>query len=254
VHHKPVEEARRWLAEQGVAQVGDGAWRSEDPAGEPLTSNDVAHAWTSAALADPDRDADARMRLALGLLDLLDEYWVTCEIRFAIADAHGLDAGLLWEAYRRRLEAPEPADPITYSLWADWFEDRTTVETAFAEVLGNDAARLLDQGRLRAGDPLLRRARRVLEVSGPVPWPVKHPVYQMFVPLPALHPALFQGILSSYHDVYGDLEPQAAHALLRRLNLPPDTEFLARLRTVLQAGHSNHHRAPDAWDATGRQT
>ncbi|WP_248966343.1 hypothetical protein [Sphaerisporangium perillae] len=110
--HKPVEEARRWLAEQGVAQAGDGAWTSDQgTADELLASNDVAHAWTRAALEDPDLDADAGLRLALGLLDLLDDYWVTCEIRFAMADAHDLNAGLLWEAYRRRPMCPERALP-----------------------------------------------------------------------------------------------------------------------------------------------
>ncbi|MFC0865337.1 hypothetical protein ACFHYQ_23885 [Sphaerimonospora cavernae] len=257
VDYKAKEEARRWLAEQGVAQVSDGVWTSDEGSGdELLTANDVAHAWTRALLEDPDLDSEARLRLALGLLDLLDDYWVTCEIRFTMADAYDPNAGLLWDAYRRRLEAPEPADPITYSLWVDWFEEGTTVEIAFAEVLGNDVARLLIQGRFQdtADNPLLRRAQRVLEVSGPVPWPIKHPVYQACVALPALHLALFRGLLGSYHDVYGRLEPHAAYALLQQLDLSFDTKFLAQLRTVLKAGHTNHRRSPDAWPATDQQT
>lgn len=247
------EDARRWLAEEGVIQVREGVWTSDETsAEEPFTANDVARTWTSVALEDPDLDATGRLRLALGLLDLLDDYWVTCEIRFAVVASQDMKAELLWDAYRRRLEASESPGPVTYSLWADWFEDRTTVEVAFAEVLGNDIKELRAEDRLHAltQDPLSRRAQRVLEISGPVPWPLKHPVYQAVVEVPALHPALFQGLLSSYHDFYGDLEPHAAHALLQQLNLPSGVKWLTHLRTVLQAGHRNHHRAPDAWPAT----
>ncbi|GAA3570909.1 hypothetical protein GCM10022419_059740 [Nonomuraea rosea] len=246
--NKAKDEARRWLAEQGVAQVSYDVWTSaENSASELLTTNDVAHAWTRAALEDPDLDSAARLRLALGLLDLLDDYWVTCEIRFVVADANDPNADRLWDAYRRRLEAPEPADPITYSLWVDWFEDSATVESAFAEVLGNDVEGPLIRDRLQemADSPLLRRAQRVLEVSSPVPWPIKYPVYQACVALPGLHLALFRGLLGSHHDVYGQLEPRAAHALLQQLDLSPDTEFLTQLRTVLQAGHSN--RSLEIW-------
>jgi len=251
VDDEAMEHARRWLAEEGVVQVGEGVWTSGGAPGEGrLTANEVAHAWTSAALEDPGLDAVGRLRLALGLLDLLDEYWVTCEIGFALA--HTPDpavARVFWDAYRRRLEAPEPAEPVTYSLWVDWFEDHTTVEAAFAEVLGNDVTELQARDRLQemARSPLRRRTQRVLEVSGPVPWPIKHPVYRAAAALPDLHHALFRGLLGSYHDVYGDLEPRAALALLRELDLPADIEFLAPLHTVLQAGHSNHHRAADAW-------
>lgn len=151
----------------------------------------------------------------------------------------------------RRLEAPEQAEPVTYSLWVDWFEDRATVEVAFAEVLGNDVEELQARDRLHemARDPLFRRAKRVLEISGPVPWSIKHPVYQAAAAVPDLHPALFKGLLSSYHDFYGNLEPHAAHTLLQQLDLPGNTEHLVPLRTVLETGHSNHYLTPDAWPA-----
>ncbi|MEU4331050.1 hypothetical protein [Nonomuraea dietziae] len=244
-----VEYARRWLAEDGVVQVGDGSWTSGEEPQERLTANEVAHTWTRLALEDPDLDQDGRLHLALGLLDLLDDYWVTCEIGFVLEGRDPREAGALWAAYRRRLEASRPAEPITYSLWVDWFEDRATAAAAFGEVLGDEVETLRAHGRLDelTVDPLFRRARRVLEISGPVPWETKHPVYQAVAALPELHPALFTGLLGSYHDVYGSLEPEAALALLRRLDLPQDTTHLASLRAVLEAGHRNHYRSPDAW-------
>ncbi|MFF2198002.1 hypothetical protein [Streptomyces sp. NPDC058157] len=209
-----------------------------------LTANQVAHSWSGDVFAE-DLDAAGQVRLALGLLDLLDEYWVTCEIRFANEGAEGpLPAEVLWDGYRRRLEADRDAEAVTYSLWVDWFEDHATSATAFAEVLGNDVDRVVAE----RSQPLLRRARRVLECSGPVRWPVKELTYRTAVRLPDLHPAVFRGLLASFHDVYGDLEPAAARVLLGRLDLPTNTRHLAALRHVLDAGHANHHRSPDAWD------
>lgn len=179
-------------------------------------------------------------------MDLLDAYWVTSQIGSVVQGSEDPRAArVLWDGYRSRLEAPEVSEAVTYSLWVDWFEDRDTAETAFAEVLGKDV------GRLRPGapEPLLRRATRVLECSGPVPWQAKAPVYRSAALVPALHHALFQAVLRGYHDVYGDLDPGQALGLLGGLELPPDTEHLAALRRVLTDGHSHHYASPQAWDA-----
>ncbi|GHI76653.1 hypothetical protein Sspor_22140 [Streptomyces spororaveus] len=238
-----MEAARRWLAEQGVGQVRDG-WVSHEKPDVLLTANDVAHTWAGDVFAE-DLDTADQLRLAFGLLDLLGEYWVTCEIRFADDSSEGpLPADVLWDGYRRRLEADKEVEAVTYSLWVDWFEDRTTSATAFAEVLGNDIEHVVAE----PSQALLRRARRVLECSGPVPWSVKEPTYRTALRLPALHPALFRGLRAGFHDVYGDLEPAAALALLDRLDLPADTRHRAELRQVLAAGHTNHYRSPGAWD------
>ncbi|MFF3941757.1 hypothetical protein [Streptomyces phaeofaciens] len=236
--------ARRWLAERGVSQVCDG-WVSAEAPDVLLTSNQVAHSWAGDVFAEDDLDAADQVRLAFGLLDLLDDYWITCEIRFADDSAEGpLPAGVLWEGYRQRLAADRDAEAVTYSLWVDWFEDRATSATAFAEVLGNDIDRVVAE----RSESLLRRAGRVLECSGPVPWSVKEPTYRTTLRLPALHPALFKGLRAGYHDVYGDLESSAALSLLDELDLPADTRHLAELRQVLAAGHRNHNRSPGAWD------
>jgi hypothetical protein len=237
------EAARRWLADQGVSQVRDG-WVSDEMPEVLLTANQVAHSWAGGVFAE-DLDAADQVRLAFGLLDLLDEYWVTCEIRFANEDAEGsLPADVLWDGYRQRLEADRDAEAVTYSLWVDWFEDHATSATAFAEVLGNDIDRVVAE----RSEALLRRARRVLECSGPVSWTVKELTYRTAMRLPALHSAVFRGLLASFHDVYGDLEPAAALTFLSWLDLPTDTQHLAELRHVLAAGHVNHYRSPGAWD------
>ncbi|GGK21635.1 hypothetical protein GCM10011583_62040 [Streptomyces camponoticapitis] len=242
-----MEAARRWLAERGVSQVRDG-WVSDERPDVLLTANQVAHSWAGDVFGE-DLVAADQVRLAFGLLDLLDDYWVTCEIRFADQGTAGpLPVDVLWDGYRRRLEADRDAEAVTYSLWVDWFEDHTTSATAFAEVLGNDIDRVVAD----PSEALLRRARRVLECSGPVRWPVKEPTYRTAMRLPALHSALFHGLRASFHDVCGDLEPGAALALLDQLDLPTGTQHRAELRQVLAAGHENRYRSRGAWDAAVR--
>ncbi|MET9952174.1 hypothetical protein ABZ135_11585 [Streptomyces sp. NPDC006339] len=240
------EDARRWLAEEGVTRVGADEWTDGEHPGRRITTVDVAVRWTDQVFVDERLDPAGRLRLAFGLLDLLDVYWVTAEIGFALADPEaGLSGQAFWDGYRQRLEAPEVGEAVTYSLWVDWFEDARTSADAFGEVLGRDVGGL----RADAPEPLLRRGGRVLEVSGPVPWPVKEPALRAAAGVPALHRQVFRGLLNGYHSVYGDLEPSAALTLLAELDLPPDTEHLAPLRRVLTAGHAHHHRSPDAWAA-----
>jgi hypothetical protein len=76
-------DARAWLAACGVRQAAGGDWVDATEPDRPLTANDVAHAWAGAVFADEDLDRAGQLTVAFGLLDLLDDYWVTCEISFA---------------------------------------------------------------------------------------------------------------------------------------------------------------------------
>ncbi|GAA0241830.1 hypothetical protein GCM10009527_043090 [Actinomadura nitritigenes] len=251
-----IENARRWLAEVGVAEIREGVWTDSEQPGRELTAEEVAHECAPGAVLADGLDPVGRLRLAFGLLDLLDEYWVTAEIGFAMQDEQDpLVWEALWDCYRSRLEASRTAKNLTYSLWVDWFEDAKTVETAFTAVLGKDIDLLRDPCALDEPDRTAfhRRACRVLEVSGPVPWPIKFPIYEAASGRADLHPSLFKGLLSSYHDFHGRLEPDAALDLMRRLDLPDGTEHRAALRTVLQAGHANHYGDPNVWRAARPQ-
>ncbi|MFD9407633.1 alpha/beta fold hydrolase [Streptomyces sp. NPDC059989] len=230
-----IELARRWLAEDGITQAGDGVWADADSPGEPLDRDDVANGLGSMAFTDERLDLAGRLRVALGLMDLLGGHFlVTGQVHSAHLGPEGpLPADLLWDGYRRRLEAVREYPAITDSLWFDWFEVAGTADEAFAEVLGNDRERLLPG----APEPLLRRARRVLEHSGPVSWPGKAETYRAAARLPSLHHAVFRAVLRSYHDVYGRLDPAEALGILDALDVPPRTEHLDGLRGALAAGH-----------------
>jgi hypothetical protein len=252
MHPPEADDALRWLAEQGVTPLGKGSWwESTSSSHLERSDSDLAHEWAAAALGDDRLTPMQRLRTGLGLLDLLDEYWVTVELRnFVTEQADPVVTAAFWAGYRQRLEAVEPAEQVLYSLWVDWFEDQDTVEVAFSQVAGDDVRRMAARQRLRdlASGPLHRRIARVLEHSGPVGWAHKHDVYEAAATVPELRLALFKGLLASYHDVYGDLEPVPAVTLLDRLHLPADTPHLAPLRAVLVAGARNHYRHPHLWD------
>ncbi|WP_212818224.1 hypothetical protein [Polymorphospora rubra] len=240
------DEALRWLAGQGVIPLGRDRWLAH---GRECTTDDVAHQWSSDAVNDDLPPAEL-LRRGFGLLDLLDHYCVTVEIGFLIAnETDPAIRAVFWAGYRERLEREEPVKPVLYSLWVDWFEDHTTSDEAFRAVLADDTRYLRSRNRLDdlATGPLHRRAARVLEHSGPVSWLSKHDVYRAAATVPALHRSVYRGLLTSYHDFYGDLDPAAARTLLDQLDLPPDTEHLPQLRAVLLTGARNHYLNPDLW-------
>ncbi|PRY22916.1 hypothetical protein [Pseudosporangium ferrugineum] len=231
------DAALAWLTGRGVTRLGPGRWVEAGPDAPVRGDDELAHEWTGAALADERLEPAHRLRIGLGLLDLLDAYWVTAELGWFVTErADPAITAALWAGYRRRLEAVEGHPQVTYSLWVDWFEDAGTAEAAFAAVLGDDVRRLRAGGRLAelAAGPLHRRAARVLECSGPVRWSVKHDVYEAAATVAELHPALFRALLAGLDDVYGHLEPAPALALLDTLVLPPGTEHVARLRKGLR--------------------
>ncbi|WKD31419.1 hypothetical protein [Streptomyces xanthophaeus] len=227
------ERARRWLAEDGITQTGPDTWYDAEPPAGVLTTEDLCNGLGSMAFTDETLDVTGRLRVALGLMDLLGgHHLVTDQVHTAHLGPQGpLPPEVLWGGYRRRLEAVREYEAITCSLWFDWFEYAPTAAEAFAEVLGNDRERLLPG----APEPLLRRARRVLEHSGPVPWAVKIATYRAAARVPALHHAVFRAVLRSHHDTYGSIDPAEGLVLLDSLDLPPDTERLAALRTALAA-------------------
>ncbi|WP_232666787.1 hypothetical protein [Pseudonocardia sp. TRM90224] len=226
------DEARRWLDARGVTAKGTSWWELL-PSGESVerTANHVAHEWTSPLLNDTGLEPRRRLQLALGLIDLLGEYAVSMYIRLDLAGSAEPELmQALWAGYRTRLEREASADVVTYSLWVDWFEDRSTSAIAFSELLGNDA------GALGASTeaPLLRRADRVLRHSGPVLWPAKHSTYEAALGARRLHSALLQGLWGSQWDVYGDIDRPGAIDLLARLELSgDDAARAAQLRSTL---------------------
>jgi hypothetical protein len=250
VEQPDAELARTWLAEGGVRQTAPDLWAYDDEPERPLTKNDVALECSSWIFADEDLDEPGKIRVAFGMLDLLDELWTAEELHFPYCTNGSVAPPELWSGLRGRLESESVSKVIDLSIWHSWFECRATSDGAFMALLGDELGRedIVERAsNATSEDPFLRRARRVLDLSGPVSWGVKESSYHSASRIDALRPAVFKGILASYHDFFGQLEPGPALDLLGRLDLPDDTEHLSPLRVVLAAGHRKHYADPDAW-------
>lgn len=212
------ERTVEWLAARGIARAGDDAWTIASSE-QSLTDDDLAHelGW---APGDPDLNPEDRLMLWFGLLDLLDNYasamylaWEFNGVKAAFADR----LPLVWEFCREVLERPEKPSGVPYWLWVDWFEDPVTSTLAFTSVVGVVSSAPAD----------LRRVDRVLRVSGPVPWETKRPLFEKSIAFAELHAAVLEGLQGSVRDVYGQVDPDGAIAILNRLRLNGLSEELA---------------------------
>ncbi|WP_412539642.1 hypothetical protein R8Z50_27910 [Longispora sp. K20-0274] len=248
------ELARQWLAGAGITPLGPGHWRDSASSGvTELSNDDVAFGCAYSMVTDDQLDPVRRVRTAFGLLDLTGEFQVMIDLNAYVIehdDAAVIDA--FWAGCRTRIEAVDPIESLRLSLRTYWLFGSTTSTAAFAALIGDDLRRLSEDDRLTqlAHGPLHRRARHVLEDSGTVGWADKHDILDIAATIAELHPAVFHSLLAGYHSVSGDLRPIEALALLERLQLPADTEHLARLRTALSTGAKNHYDNPALWSSS----
>ena len=110
---------------------------------------------------------------------------------------------------------------MTYVLLVDFFEDRSTVEEAWRELTVRGP-----------GSDL--RIHRVLEVSGPVPYVLKAPLYEDLAADVDWHKSIIKGLIGS-GTMVGDLDVSRASMLMARLTVPNDQPGLDRLRERIAA-------------------
>ncbi|MFI8523329.1 hypothetical protein ACIGB8_02720 [Promicromonospora sukumoe] len=207
MQHTDADVARAWLVDGGVRQTGPDTWAYDDEPERPLTKNDVALECSSWIYEDDDLDEPGKIRVALGMVDILDELWTAEELHFPYCLRGKVPPPELWAGLRERLEAPTLSTVIDNSIWHSWFECRATSEGAFRALIGDELADRDALAAAAAPDLFLRRAARVLDLSGPVAWEVKERAYRCASEIDGLHQAVFKAILASYHDYFGNLEP-----------------------------------------------
>ncbi|MEU4620687.1 hypothetical protein AB0G04_12015 [Actinoplanes sp. NPDC023801] len=243
--------ALRYLADDGITPIGADRWKWDGTPPEDMSAEDVAFHTAFEITTDESLDAVRRVHTSLGLLDLTRAFDVLTHLNAYVCDnADPAVTNAFWAGLRDRMAVPEPIAHLRLHLRTYWFVGHTA-RAAFDALLGDDVRHLAAARRLQelAIGPLLLRARHVLEDSGSVRWDDKRDVYQAAAAVAALRPAVFRGLLGSYHGVYGSLDPDDALVLLDSLHLPADTEHLPRLRAVLRNGVANHYKNPAAWQA-----
>ena len=189
--------------------------------GEHLADLELPHELEH-SIWDDGRDGwPERIALLFAVYDDMPAYGHLMYARDRYSEFAPEDRERWWSAVRARLAGSDAAlrQPLQYSLWCDFFEDPDTVEEAWGAVTRPDAAAAL--------------LRAVLPVSGPVPYELKSPVYERLLGDPAWHEAIFESLLGSAFDVYGDVDKEAARRTLSRLQFTAGLAHVDDLRAKL---------------------
>ena len=89
-------------------------------------------------------------------------------------------------------------------------------------------------------NPTEARLRRLLDVSGPVPWSAKGPLLESLAEDPDRHALIWRAVRDGVADVFGRVDAGPAGQLLARLGEPPGDVEASELARAL------HDRATGA--------
>jgi len=114
---------------------------------------------------------------------------------------------MFWAFSRDRVSSPDDAlaDPVAYSMWCDFFEDSARLKEAWQMLVTEESSPLM--------------LRRILDACGPVPFRLKQPLYDRLITDESWHDSIFQSLLFSHTDVYGDFDREAAACIYSKLTL-----------------------------------
>ncbi len=160
-----------------------------------------------------DARYDERVALAFELYRAMPSYGTLMYLTHVYLEPSDSGRQLVWEQFRELISGGDEglAQPGRISLRCDFFEDPETVEEAWWQII--------EEGRLSR-----RGLERVLEVSGPVPWTLKAPLYEQLIADERWHPFIFRSLRGGAFDVCGQIAAEEASVFLDQLTLAPDTE------------------------------
>lgn len=203
-------EATRLRADAARANYGRGGDVSSD-----LPHELANRIWYS------DVPASEKIRLFFEIYDEIPSYGLSMYSTHCYRDFSLAEKALWWAGVRKRLGSGDPAlrNPLEYSLWCDYFENSETVEEAW-QALTSDAS---DEQMLRC----------VIKASGPVPYELKRALYEQLAERVEWRQAIFEALLYSAYDYFGQIDATHARHLLARLEIPVGTPGFIELESKL---------------------
>ena len=111
------------------------------------------------------------------------------------------------------------ARPMEYFLWCDFFERGDRAEEAWEALVTPETPH--------------QALQSILLVSGPVPFDLKHSVYERLLTNPEWHHWIFLSILHSYSEEHGQFEEEPGKRILEQLLIPRSTPNLIELQKAL---------------------
>lgn len=115
---------------------------------------------------------------------------------------------------------PYYADPTSYVLWVEFFEDVTTVRDNWQGLVTNCFNE----------KPLLL----LLKIAGPVPFDLKEVCYQALIADVGKHEHILKSLLYSAFDVYGKIDKDKALTILAQLKIDKNSENYKLLKAKLR--------------------
>ena len=127
----------------------------------------------------------------------------------------------IWKHFMKYLASENYyADPVGYVLWVEFFEYEVTVRDTWQGLVNNysDKKALL----------------RLLECAGPVPFDLKEMHYDALIDDKENHEVIFNSLLYSTYDVYGQIDKAKAINILAKLKIDTKTEQYKLLKEKLK--------------------
>ena len=161
-----------------------------------------------------------QIALFFQLYDDLPSYAMLMYATHVYPDFGERSRDLWWSECFKRVSdgGDEVREPILYALWCDYFENPALVEEVWKRACAHDDVHVVEG---------------ILRVSGPVPWPLKAPLYEAAAKDAAWHMPLLEGLAGSAFNAFGDIDPAAARQLLARMHLPADAPGYVELKSRL---------------------
>ncbi len=128
---------------------------------------------------------------------------------------------IIWKHFMNYLASENYyADPVGYVLWVEFFEDETTVRDSWQGLVNNYSNK--------------KALVRLLEQAGPVPFDLKETLYNSLLADKENHEPIFNSLLYSAYDVYGQIEKKKALNILAKLKIDTNTENYKLLKEKLK--------------------
>ena len=208
-----------WATAKGCGQENEPETGVSDIPGDPArVPHDIAERLWFASEAD----LGERLHLALDLYSRMPCYATLMYIRHFAPQFDAGDRGMVWDAYRRWLDDADDrlADPVAHSLATDYFPSRE-----FAPEVWHVISTL--------ERPRVRRLKRLLTISGPVPYHLKAALYDRLMRDARWHPLILSSLLQSRSAPNGDIDLEAARDVLGQLRLSTTSPDLESSRELL---------------------
>lgn len=203
--------------------AGTGA-STEWPVEWPDRLGDVPHDLAHPIWFEDDRPIAERFTWGLRLLREMPCYASAMYASGELDKVTTVERGPWWAGCAELLDSPDPAlaDPVGYWLWVDVFERPALAVEAWLSLTGPPPIPDI-------------RLRRLLALSGPVPWRTKAPLLHQLASQPQWHGAVLEALVGAAFDIYGSVDPLEARQLLQRTGEAADAQLVALLRERLSA-------------------